>query len=39
VRAGKPGSADFFSAVVRSRDAKLAANWVMVELYGVEPAR
>jgi aspartyl-tRNA(Asn)/glutamyl-tRNA(Gln) amidotransferase subunit B len=27
-------SADYFEAVARGRDAKLAANWVMVELYG-----
>ena len=32
---GERASADYFEAVARGRDPKLAANWVMVELFGV----
>jgi len=34
VLVAEQASADYFEAVARGRDAKLAANWVMVELYG-----
>jgi aspartyl-tRNA(Asn)/glutamyl-tRNA(Gln) amidotransferase subunit B len=34
VLVGEHASADYFEAVARGRDAKLAANWVMVELFG-----
>jgi len=35
VLVGEQASADYFETVARGRDPKLAANWVMVELYGV----
>ncbi len=34
VLVAEQASADYFEAVARGREAKLAANWVMVELYG-----
>jgi aspartyl-tRNA(Asn)/glutamyl-tRNA(Gln) amidotransferase subunit B len=34
VLVGERASADYFEAVAKGRDAKLAANWVMVELFG-----
>jgi aspartyl-tRNA(Asn)/glutamyl-tRNA(Gln) amidotransferase subunit B len=34
VLVAEQASADYFEAVARSRDPKLAANWVMVELFG-----
>jgi aspartyl-tRNA(Asn)/glutamyl-tRNA(Gln) amidotransferase subunit B len=34
VLVAEQASADYFEAVARGRDPKLAANWVMVELYG-----
>jgi aspartyl-tRNA(Asn)/glutamyl-tRNA(Gln) amidotransferase subunit B len=34
VLVAEQASADYFEAVARGRDAKLAANWIMVELYG-----
>ena len=34
VLAGERASAEYFEAVAKGRDAKLAANWVMVELFG-----
>ncbi|HEV2549694.1 MAG TPA: Asp-tRNA(Asn)/Glu-tRNA(Gln) amidotransferase subunit GatB [Stellaceae bacterium] len=34
VLVGERASADFFEAVAKGRDAKLAANWVMGELFG-----
>ncbi len=35
VLVGEQSSADYFEMVAKGRDPKLAANWVMVELYGV----
>jgi aspartyl-tRNA(Asn)/glutamyl-tRNA(Gln) amidotransferase subunit B len=35
VLVAEQASADFFETVAKGRDAKLAANWVMVELFGV----
>jgi aspartyl-tRNA(Asn)/glutamyl-tRNA(Gln) amidotransferase subunit B len=35
VLVGERASADYFEAVAKGRDPKLAANWVMVELFGV----
>ena len=34
VLVGERASADYFETVAQGRDAKLAANWVMVELFG-----
>jgi aspartyl-tRNA(Asn)/glutamyl-tRNA(Gln) amidotransferase subunit B len=34
VLVGERASADYFEGVARGRDPKVAANWVMVELYG-----
>jgi aspartyl-tRNA(Asn)/glutamyl-tRNA(Gln) amidotransferase subunit B len=34
VLVGEQASADYFETVARGRDPKLAANWVMVELFG-----
>ena len=34
VLVAEQASADYFEAVAKGRDAKLAANWVMVELFG-----
>ncbi|MGO8919060.1 MAG: Asp-tRNA(Asn)/Glu-tRNA(Gln) amidotransferase subunit GatB [Stellaceae bacterium] len=34
VLVGEQASADYFEAVAKGRDAKLAANWVMGDLYG-----
>jgi aspartyl-tRNA(Asn)/glutamyl-tRNA(Gln) amidotransferase subunit B len=35
VLVGEQASADYFETVAKGRDPKLAANWVMVELFGV----